>query len=279
MTLFLWTQAVLIGVVVLGVVVGSALHRRFDRHAHDDGRLLDTGVGSLLAYVAGAVAFVIGLMLAFSVEQFSEASETVREQALAVSEAFDDTWMLPAESVEPVRRTIVCLSRSLVEDSFVLDAGVDALASDRNTQSWWRMTLTVFTEQFERHPDAMSEFDEVFAGLEELSRLEKERLLRSMNELPSVVWFVIYLCMGTLVTLQSFSLRRQPVLHGTSVALTWLVTAGLLGALVSFAEPFTSFGASVSAAPIEAVLDRLADDFAGPIWEPCERLYIAPLDG
>lgn len=277
MNLFLWTQATLVGVVVLGVVIGSALHRRFDRRAHDDGRLLDTGVGSLLAYVAGAVAFVIGLMLAFSVEQFSEATGTVREQALAVSEAFDDTWLLPAESVEPVRRSIVCLSRSLVEDSFTRDQGAEVLTSDRNTQSWWRMTLTVFTEQSDRHPDAMGEFEEVFAGLEDLSRLEKERLLRSMNQLPTVVWFVIFLCMGTLVTLQSFSLRRQPVLHGTSVVLTWLVTAGLLGALVSFAEPFSSFGASVSPAPIEAVLERLADDFAGPIWDPCERLYIEPM--
>ena len=272
MTLFLWTQGILALVVLGAVAVGSALHRHFDRRAPDDGRLLDTGVGSLLAYVAGAVAFLIGLMLAFSVEQYSDANDTVREQALAVAAAFDDAWELPEASVEPVRRGIVCLTRSLIEDSFITDSGSLTMATDRNTQLWWRSTVATFTEQSAAHPEALDRFDAVFANLEELSSLEQQRLLRSFNELPDIVWFVIYLCMGALVTLQSFSLRRQPVLHTTSVVLTWLVTAGLLGALVAFTEPFSSFGATVSSAPLEAVLERLEVDFAGPIWQPCERL-------
>lgn len=272
MTQFLWTQGILALVVLGAVAVGSALHRHFDRRAPEDGRLLDTGVGSLLAYVAGTVAFLIGLMLAFSVEQYSDASDTVREQALAVAAAFDDTWELPETSVEPVRRGIVCLTRSLIEDSFTTDGGSLSMTTDRNTQAWWRLIVTTFTEQAAAHPEALDQFDTAFANLEQLSSLEQQRLLRSFNELPGVVWFVIYLCMGALVTLQSFSLRRQPVLHTTSVVLTWLVTAGLLGSLVAFAEPFSTFGATVSSAPLEAVLERLEADFPGSVWRPCERL-------
>jgi len=268
-THFLWTQVILLLVVLGSVALGTALHRHFDRRATDDARLLDTGVGSLLAYVAGSVAFLIGLMLAFAVEQYTEASDTVREQALAVAAAFDDTWELPETSVEPVRRDIICLTRSLIEDSFTTDGGSLALTTHPNTQAWWRATIATFTVESAAHPEAMGEFEAVFDSLEELSQLEQQRLLRSFNELPGVVWFVIYLCMAALVTLQSFSLRRQPVLHTTSVVFTWLVTAGLLGALVAFAEPFSTFGAAVSSAPLEAVLERLQADFPGAVWLPC----------
>jgi len=118
MTQFLWTQAVLLLVVGGSVALGTALHRHFDRRASDDGRLLDTGVGSLLAYVGGSVAFLLGLMLAFAVEQYTEASDAVREEALAFAEAFDSTWALPESYVEEVRRDIVCLTRSIIEESF-----------------------------------------------------------------------------------------------------------------------------------------------------------------
>ena len=90
------SEIVLVIVALLGVLVAYLVYAwESRRESKRDLPLLDPGLGGVVQYVAGAVAFLLGLMLLFSVQHFSQAEDAATTEAVAYSARFSLRRQVP----------------------------------------------------------------------------------------------------------------------------------------------------------------------------------------
>lgn len=267
-----FTELALIVVAGLAVltakaVFGLELRKESDRN-HP---LLEAGLSGTVGYAAGAVAFLLGLMLLFSVQHFSDAKATATNEAIAYAAAFDATTVLPADESRILQRDLVCLMRATKTGSWISASNLD-LTGDENTQAWHQRTL----KDLDNTQVANDNDKEALANVDdELTSAGKEsqsRLLLAEGDLPLVIWLVIFLSIYVLCFLVALTLLPHPMLMGWSIGSMVLLTGGIFAALVMFAQPFSEPGITVQPTALSGVMLRLENSYPGQIWEPCPVL-------
>ena len=258
--------------LVASVIAGSALALLLYRHEKQHGYmrklpLLDAGMNGTLGVVGGAVAFILGLLLLFSVQQYSSADTTAAEEAVDYLAVFDATAAFPEVDQQELQRSLVCLMRSTAQESW--NAG---LSGDKNTLAWSRRvqaTLSAMPTNTPAEKGAQSEAQSMFAKARQSGH---QRLLYAVSDMPSPVWMVIFLSMFVISLLITFVLIPHPLLAIVAVTSNTLLIGGIVAALLAFAGPFDGLGVDVEPTALESVMNRMQDSYPGPIWDPCERL-------
>lgn len=272
MNYLLLMTLILLGCVGLGILLGIIVVRLGHNHDPlDDTGFVADGLSATLGTVGGLLAFVLGFLVVFTLDNYTAAQDIASQEASAYSAAFEASVLLPPERGEPIQRDLACLIDSVRTEGWFYAEG-DRPTADDVIESWWvqtRIDLGLLPEA-----GALQEYaaETVYSSLAEARSLGEQRLLMNGSSVPGIIWIIIWLSITALVTLTYVCLRNNTFILLTSISVLTVVIGVVLWALITFANPFsTSDGTAVEAEDLAATLVRLQDTYPTPasIWDPC----------
>jgi len=263
---------ILLGCVGLGILLGIIVVRLGHNHDPlDDTGFVADGLSATLGTVGGLLAFVLGFLVVFTLDNYTAAQDVASQEAAAYSAAFEAAVLLPPERGEPIQRDLACLIDSVRTEGWFYAEG-DRPTADDVIEAWWvqtRIDLGLLPEA-----GALQEYaaETVYSSLAEARSLGEQRLLMNGSSVPGIIWIIIWLSITALVTLTYVCLRNNTFILLTSISVLAVVIGVVLWALITFANPFSaSDGTAVEAEDLGATLVRLQDTYPTPasIWDPC----------
>lgn len=272
MNYLLLMTLVLLGCVGLGLLIGVIVARLGHNHDPlDDTGFVADGLSATLGTVGGLLAFVLGFLVVFTLDNYTAAQDVASQEASAYSAAFEAAVLLPPERGEPIRRDLVCLIDAVRTDGWFYAEG-DRPSADDAIEAWWIQTRSDLGTLPEA--SALQEYaaETVYNSLAEARSLGEQRLLMNGSSVPGIIWIIIWLSVIALIALTYVSLRNNTFILLTSVGILAVVLGVVLWALITFANPFSaSDGTAVQAEDLAATLVRLQDTYPTPayVWEPC----------
>ena len=268
-------QIVLLVCVLGGALVGWWLQRRLNRHQHRPEDANRGALGDAVAFVGGAFGIILGLLLVFAVQHFTDAQEATRQEAVHVSSLFQTAGAWTPEQSHAMRRDLICAARSLhTDDRYAadkLDLGGRAITSQ------WLARVRADVRALPINGDSQN--NSHFYIVENQSALDQARQLRLLlapPNIPLVVWMVIYtlsFVFVALMVLQFGAIRRITYI---SVTATWIVLAVTLGSMNTLDAPLSGTIGTVKTIALESTLSLLQDSFPDEDWSPCGEPVPAP---
>lgn len=270
MAVFALGVAILLGCVGIGILVGIVVVRLGRNHDPlDDTGFVADGLSATLGTVGGLLAFVLGFLVVFTLDNYTTAQDVAANEASAYSAAFEAAVLLPADQAELITRDVACLIESVRTEGWFYTSG-DGPSADDNLEAWWvttRQSLGSLTE-----PTPLQEYavETIFASLAEARSLGEQRVLMNDSAVPPVIWVVIYIAFAATIALTYVSLRNNTFILLASIGLMTVVVAAVVWTLFTFANPFSpTDGTAVRADDLSGTVERLRDTYPGPAWEPC----------
>ena len=263
---------ILLALAALGtarLVFHMERRRGLTRHAP----LLGDGWSGTVGYASAVVAFLLGLMLFFSINTFSTAQGVASDEAIAYSSAFDAAQVLPATSASTIERDLVCLMRATRSGSWHAMSLQD-LTGDDNVTAWYRQTLKDVSSTSATDKGVDGTVSTIQNAVNDAGRARQQRLLSVRGELPLAIWIIIYVSIYVMLFLFALVLIDNPVLVAVSLLACTVLTGAAVAALVMFSEPFSDPGVKVQPTAISGVLVRLESDYPGPEWAECPTLAV-----
>jgi Protein of unknown function (DUF4239) len=235
----LWRAAFIVSVSVVAVMAGLLVVRRL---APAGGYFADstrgTGVFSVLARgVAVLLAFVIFLAL----QTFRTAKEDAGEEAVATTQLYRTTALLPDPGASELRGDLVCYARAVIEDEWrTMSAGDES----STVQGWLdRMTSTIASTSPENQREATA-YAEWFDQDAQRREGRRGRLAQAEPFVPSLLWVV--LVVGALLVIGYMMLFADPKERGPVQAfMVGAVTAVIVSGLVVVAFLDSPYGERV----------------------------------
>jgi len=224
-------------------------------------------------FTFGVLGAFYGLLLAFVIvaawERFDRASANVQEEGVALLSLYRLSKGFPAPAAGEMQHAIRAYTHRLIDVEWpaMEKSNFADLDDSSGTQSLWQMVMTY-------RPDDPRQTLLVDKSFDQLSKLTEEgnlRYLYSKEDLPSVVWLVIYA--GLLITIGfSYFFGLEAF---SSQALMCAIFSTLLGltilAILELAHPYQGT-VVVSAQPLQYALSRMDDmdkiSVGGPAQNP-----------
>ena len=261
-------QLVLILVVVAGALVGWWLQRRMNRRVRRPEDVNRGALGDAVAFVGGAFGIILGLLLVFAVQHFTDAQDATRQEAVHISSLFQTSGAWTPEQNHVLRRDVICASRSLASED--RDAADLLDLSGSGVTSGWlaRVRADVRALPINGTSQANSH-TYVVENMDTLDQSRQLRLLLAPPNIPLVVWLVIYTLAFVfvgLMVLQFGAIRRITYI---SVSATWIVLAVIIGSMSAMDAPFTGPIGTVSSVALDSSLSLLQESFPQEDWSDC----------
>lgn len=264
----LWALAVLFGASAVTILAMLALRR----YRAPEGYLRDsvpaTGVFSVLG-VAFAVLLAFVLFLAF--EGYNRAHAGASREAVAVTQLFRATKLLPEPQQGELRRDLVCYARSVVSDEW---SRMQAGEESGRVAHW----LTTIESTVDRIP-VDSARTEVGLGhwLDEMTERRdgrRARLGEATSAIPAGVWLMLGLgaALTVLYILLLADRRERWWVQGAMIGtITALVVSSLL--VIHFLDrPFNQDGAYIPPDEMATTLRLIEDEVSAvpSVTLPCD---------
>ena len=211
-------------------------------------------------FTFGVLGAFYGLLLAFVIvaawERFDRANESVQEEGVALISLYRLSKGFSAPTAGDMQRAIRGYTHRLIDVEWpdMANAKFASVDDSVGTLPLWQIVATY-------HPEGPRQALLVDKSFDQLSKLTEETSLRylySKENLPSVVWLVIYA--GLIITI-GFSYFFGLETFG-SQALMCAIFSTLLGltilAILELAHPFQG-SVIVSAQPLRYALSRMDD--------------------
>lgn len=211
-------------------------------------------------FTFGVLGAFYGLLLAFVIvaawERFDRANENVQEEGVALISLYRLSKGFSAPAASDMQHAIRAYTHRLIDVEWpaMANSNFDSVDDSLGTLSLWQIVATYKSED----PRRMLLVDK---SIDQLSKLTEETSLRylySKENLPSVVWLVIYA--GLIITIGfSYFFGLETF---WSQALMCAIFSALLGltilAILELAHPYQG-SVIVSAQPLRYALSRMDD--------------------
>jgi hypothetical protein len=266
-------QGILVAIVLGGWFVGKAIHRTIVRRSNatetangELSRLSDT-----ISFVGGIAGILLGLLLVFAVQHFTDAQSASRDEAVKVTRLFYSLGPFDITERTQARQTLFCYMDSVVKDDWLASANGDMTGAE-NTTAWskeFRSQLDELTVETDKVTTAFQVLDEQSLGVAELRQY---RLLISQPQIPLMVWIVIYLSSFVLAGLLAIHLADRRYLARVSIVATYLVLAVVVLALGVLDEPFLANSGGIQPTAMQGVITTLSDSYPESVPTECPEL-------
>lgn len=265
--------AILLACVGIGLLAGIAMVRLGRHHDPlDDSGFVADGLSATLGTIGGLLAFVLGFLVVFTLDNYTAAQDVSSNEAGAYSAAFEASVLLPEDLGQPIQRNVACLIDSVRTEGWFFTPG-DGPSADDNVEAWWAQTRASLKSLPES--SALQEYatETVYSSLAEARSLGEQRVLMNGSAVPPIIWIIIYLAFASTVALTYVSLRNNSFILLASIGILTIVVGAVVFALLTFANPFSSAdGTAVQADDLAGTVERLRDTYPGDSWALCERL-------
>jgi hypothetical protein len=211
-------------------------------------------------FTFGVLGAFYGLLLAFVIvaawERFDRANENVQEEGVALISLYRLSKGFSAPAASDMQHAIRAYTHQLIDVEWpaMANSNFDSIDDSLGTLSLWQIVATYKSED----PRRMLLVDKSFDQLSKLTEETSLRYLYSKENLPSVVWLVIYA--GLIITIGfSYFFGLETF---WSQALMCAIFSALLGltilAILELAHPYQG-SVIVSAQPLRYALSRMDD--------------------
>jgi hypothetical protein len=266
----LWRASfIVVGAVVVVIALLFVVRRRAPAGGYFADSTRAAGVFSVLARgVTVLLAFVIFLAL----QTFRTAKETAGEEAVATTQLYRTTALLPDPGASELRGDLVCYARAVVEGEW---ATMSAGRESARVQGWLdRMTSSIasLSPENQRETTAYGEWFDQDAQRREGRR---GRLAQAEPFVPTLLWFV--LVVGALLVIGYMLLFADPKERGRVQAfmvggVTAVIASGLV--VVAFLDaPYGGHTGSIHPTEMQRTLRLMEQtrtpDFAS-VRVPCD---------
>ncbi len=256
-------------VLAAGIALGWLARRVVVRS--DGARAQVGGIGESLAFVGGTLGILLGLLLVFSVDHFSAAQQSVRDETGAAVIVFNAAETFAADERDAVQRNLTCYLRSVIADDWA-DQRVGKLNGDDEAHTWAARVQASVAGLSQSTTGQATTHQFAIEHQLLMDQARQSRLQLGTPEIPPLIWLVIFASSFAFVALLAFSLSANwPVrlLAAISVSLVVLVS---IGTLYELDRPYEGWsGSSLQPVIVEATLQQLRDGFPNADWSPCPR--------
>lgn len=274
MSLLVLHELILIASVVLGAAFGVWLAKDEAQRGYSrDLPLVGDGFSGTLGIAGGSVAFILGLLLIFAVEQYSDADSAATDEALAYAAAFTAAANLDSDQRDQVMRDLVCLMRSIKYDAWAAAQKHDLTGSD-NERAWTFQVQKSLVRVADESRDGRDTLGLLESKLLDAQQAGQKRLLFAKTELPWPIWPIIHFSIFITSLLIASALHANASLMLVSLTCHGSLTGIIVAALVVFSGPFDGVGHDLEPAALDSVLIRLENLYPGQFWSPCPRLAV-----
>jgi hypothetical protein len=267
------TQGILLACVLLGWYFGRLVHKFADKRFSEGdlagkelGRLSDT-----LTFVGGAVGILLGLLLSFSVADFSDTKASIQEMGSNSLSVFSGAESLDQAQKFEIRRDVICTLRTSISDDWAAIGNNERGGSAVTTH--WLLELNKDVSQASLVTNEQQQnFPNVLAGVTGLTNARESLVMGNSALIPFVVWLVIYFSAFVMSALLAMHLADRKLLARISAGMSWGMLAVILFALAVLDAPLAPvFGTpTLEPLPIQETLDVLQESFPdSALWAEC----------
>ncbi len=263
-------EAILAAVAAAAILCAIAITRMEKRRGYGrEHTMLSSGWEGAVGYASGTVAFLLGLMLFFSVTHFSDAQSVATDEAVAYATAYDASRELSPTAAPIVQRDLACLMKATRDGAWIAMRQHDA-TGDENVTAWLTKT---YADIAALDPATSGNIAGVDSAVSTVSQARQARVLSVQGELPASIWVIIYLSIFVLVLLLATILvSGNPLLMVVSLGATIVLSGTAIAALVMFGDPYSDLGVKVEPTAIRAVIVRLQNTEPAALWADCPTL-------
>ena len=234
---------------VLGLyIVRSSVPLQMLRDDHD-----------VAGFIFGVVGAFYGVVLAFVIvaawQRFDRADAKTQEEALALSNIYSLSFGLPGPVRSQVAQAVLDYADEVVDHEWHQMASFTYERSLGGEGNRWR-TLLDYEPQNVREQVVL---DKSLDAMDQLSDARRLRYVYYHEDLPSVVWIIIYIGAAITIGFSYFfnprSFRSQAIMCGTFAALIGLT----IMAIAELSSPYQG-AINVSNAPFKFVIHMIEQD-------------------
>ena len=261
-------QAALFVCVLLGGLVGWRIQRRLNRNEKREEDRHRGQLGDAVGFVGGAFGIILGLLLVFAVQHFTDAQEASRQEAVRISALFQTAGAWEPAQSHTLRRDLICATRSLHTDDRMAADHLD-LGGSQVTSAWLGR---VRADSRALPINGVSQSNSHFYVVENVSALDQARQLRLLlapPNIPLIIWFVIYTLTFVFVALMVLQIGALRRLTYISIAATWIVLAVTLATMSQLDAPLSGSYGTVEPIALTSTLNLLQESFPSEDWSPC----------
>lgn len=274
-TVLLTSGAVLV-CVALGWILGLVLiPRTRTRPKPGDGSADVTGIdgrlSDALSFVGVAFGILLGLLLVFAVQHFSDARSTTQQEAASAIGLFRAAGPYEPDERAKLRQDLICAMDSIAKDDFAASGDLD-LDGSINTDAWLARLQHDIENVTIRTPAQSQNQYFITQELLDLNKMREIRLIDATPQIPEIIWAVIYICTIAFVMLLVLNLADNRRLAAICVV---ACTAVLLSVVVTMSVldyPFTGKLGVVEPKAMTGALASIQLAFPDTDWSTCERL-------
>ena len=266
-------QLLLLAVVAGGWFVGKSVHRWISKRSSQQetssaelSRLTDT-----LSFVGGAAGILLGLLLVFSVQHYTDAQAASRDEAVKNARLFYALGPFDKQERTEARQALICYMNSVVTDDWKATTAGD-ITGGENTTAWSkevRSQLDLLTVETDKITTAFQVLDEQSLGVAELRQY---RLLIAQPQIPLIVWLVIYLSSFILAGLLALHLADRKYLGRISITATYIILGVVVLSLGVLDEPFNSAIGGMQPTAMTSAIQTLTDSYPEALPQNCPVL-------
>jgi hypothetical protein len=181
-----WRASFIVEGAVVAVILALFVVRRW---APAGGYFADsTRAAGVFSVLARGVAVLLAFVIFLALQTFRTAKDTAGQEAVATTQLYRTTALLPDPGGSELRGDLVCYGRAVVEDEW----GTMSAGGESSTVQGWldRMTSTIasITPENEREATAYSKWFDQDAQRREGRR---GRLASAEPFVPSLLWIVL----------------------------------------------------------------------------------------
>lgn len=213
-----------------------------------------------VGFVGGAVGILLGLLLVFAVQHYTDAQAGIREEAVKNARLFYALGPFDLEERTESRQSLICYMESVVSDDWNATAAEDITGAE-NTTAWskeLRTRLDNLNVESDKLTTAFQVLDEQSLGVAEMRQY---RLLISQPQIPIIVWIVIYLSSFVLAALLSLHLADRKYLGRISITGVYIILGVVVTSLGVLDEPFDSAIGGMQPYAMKSTINSLIDSY------------------
>lgn len=266
-------QLVLLATVLGGWFLGKLIHRwivkRSAREETSNGEL--SRLSDTVSFVGGASGILLGLLLVFAVQHYTDAQAASRDEAVKNARLFYALGPFDQTERTEARQALICYMDSVATDDWSATAAGDITGAE-NTTAWSkevRTQLDNLTVETDKITTAFQVLDEQSLGVAELRQY---RLLIAQPQIPLIVWFVIYLSSFVLAALLALHLADRKYLGRISITATYIILSVVVTSLGVLDQPFDSAIGGMQPIAMQSTIQTLTDAYPEVLPDSCPEL-------
>lgn len=239
----LLTQLILLVVAIGGWLTGKAAHAMFDRKSSDSARYVAElpRMTDTIAFISGAVGILLGLLLSISVSNYQEVQNSVKEYGSSATAAYETAAVFNPEEEALIRHDLICTVNAFISHDWAVASGT---TSDGSTQAnLWMSKLNSNIDGLSI--DTLNQtqaYPILLQSTLDMGHWRQSVLLTSMENIPVVIWIVIFVSIYLLAFLLTLHLADRRGLSRLSFGVAYIALAVTIFALTVLDYPLNDFG-------------------------------------